>query len=81
MVQPFLDTMAQNTQTNAKSKKSGLEGEGSYSATRKYNEGLAKHQKQANVEELAKSARKAVDGPEGGELRRAEEQGKRGPRR
>lgn len=73
--------MAQNTQTNSKSKKSGLEGEGSYSATRKYNEGLAKHQKQANVDELAKRARKAVEGSEAGELRRAEEQGKRGPRR
>jgi hypothetical protein len=81
MLHRDLVTMAQNTQTNTKNKKSGLEGEGSYSATRKYNEGLAKHQKQANVDALAKSARKAVEGPEGAELRRAEEQGKRGPRR
>ena len=73
--------MAQNTQSNSRSKKPGLEGEGSYSATRKYNQGLEKHQKQANVDELAKRARQAVEGPEGGELRRAEEQGKRGPRR
>lgn len=72
--------MAQNTQTNSKNKKSGLEGEGSYSATRRYNQGLAKHQKQADVGELAKRARKAVEGAEGTELRRAEERGKRGPR-
>lgn len=56
-----------------------LEGEGSYTATRRYNEKLAEHQATQNVEELAENAREAVDGEEGEELRRAEQAGKRGP--
>ncbi len=56
-----------------------LEGEGSYTATRQYNKGLAQHQKTADVEKLAEEASEALDGEEGEELRDAEERGKRGP--
>ena len=60
--------------------KQKLEGEGSYSATRRYNAGVAAHVRSANVEQLGKKAAKALDGGEGRELRNAEKQGKRGPR-
>jgi hypothetical protein len=56
-----------------------LEGEGSYTGTRKYNKGVAEHQKSADVDKLAEKAREAIDGEEGDELRQAEERGKRGP--
>jgi hypothetical protein len=66
---------------NKKTKKSSLEGEGSYSGTRRYNAGLARHLRTANVEALGKKAAAALDGKEGKELRRAEKLGKAGPRR
>jgi hypothetical protein len=56
-----------------------LEGEGSYTATRKYNRHLAEHLKKQDVQELAEEAREAVEGEEGEELHAAEEQGKKGP--
>ena len=52
------------------------EGEGSRTAARRYNEGVARTMKEGHVEELAKKAKDALDGPEGDELRRAEEEGK-----
>jgi hypothetical protein len=66
---------------NNKTKKSALEGEGSYSGTRGYNAGLAKHVRSADVAGLGQKAAKALDGKEGPELRRAETLGKAGPRR
>jgi hypothetical protein len=60
--------------------KSKLEGEGSYSATRGYNAGLAKHVRSADVAGLAKKAARAVDSGEGATLRKAEQAGKKGPR-
>jgi hypothetical protein len=60
--------------------KKGLEGEGSYSATRRYNAGLAEHTRSADVTGLGKKAAKALDGQEGPELRKAEKQAKQGPR-
>jgi hypothetical protein len=60
--------------------KSKLEGEGSYSATRGYNAGLAKHVRSADVAGLAKKAARAVDSAEGATLRKAEQAGKKGPR-
>ena len=60
--------------------KKSLEGEGSYSATRRYNAGLANHVRSADVGALGKKAAKALDGKEGQELRNAEKAGKRGPR-
>jgi len=62
-----------------KAKKS-LEGEGSYSATRRYNAGLAEHVRSADVAGLGKNAAKALAGGEAAELKQAEKQGKRGPR-
>ena len=66
---------------NKKAKKGTLEGEGSYSGTRRYNQGLARHVRSANVEALSKKAAAALDSPEGKELRRAEKLGKAGPRK
>jgi hypothetical protein len=70
-----------------KTKKSGngsgrrLEGEGSYSATRGYNRGLARAvADKSSIERGAERARRAVEGREGPELRAAEERGRRGPR-
>ena len=53
-------------------------GEGNYDATRRYNEGLSQSVKKGNADELAEEARKALEGPEGDELRKAEEEGKQG---
>ena len=73
--------MADASVSKEKPHKNGLEGEGSYTGTREYNKHLQRHQKEADVDALADKARKAVEGPEGPELKRAEEQGKRGPRK
>lgn len=54
-----------------------LEGEGSYTATRAYNAKLRAFQDSADVPGIAARARKALDGPEGAELRRAEEHAKK----
>ena len=58
-----------------------LEGEGSYTGTRRYNEHLKQHQKTHNTEELAEEARKALEGDEKAALEQAEKQGKSGPAR
>lgn len=52
-------------------------GEGNYDATRRYNEGLEKSVQKGNSEQLGEAAKKALEGKEGADLRRAEEQGKR----
>jgi hypothetical protein len=57
-----------------------LEGEGSYTATRRYNQHLGDAIDSGDVEAAADAARHAVEGPEGEELARAEEQGKAGPK-
>jgi hypothetical protein len=55
------------------------EGEGSRSAARSYNAGAVRAASNPKrVEELAKKAKRAVDGSEGKRLRAAEEIGKRG---
>jgi hypothetical protein len=56
----------------------GVQGEGNYDATRRYDEGVKKSVEKGNTEELAEKAKKALEGPEGDELREAEEEGKRG---
>jgi len=63
------------------SKKAELEGEGSYSATRKYNQHLAEAIDSGDLEAAADEARRAIDGPEGPELKRAEQAAKNGPKR
>jgi hypothetical protein len=57
---------------------SGVEGEGSYTATHNYDEGVARSVAAGKTEELAKKAAKALDGPEGDELRQAEKAAKQG---
>ena len=67
---------------NEKSKKSDqpLEGEGSYSATRRYNQHLGDAIASGDLEAGAEAARHAVEGPEGPELERAAEEAKKGPK-
>ncbi len=56
----------------------GVEGEGSYTATHRYDEGVARSVAAGTAEELGKKAAKALDGPEGKELREAEKAAKQG---
>jgi hypothetical protein len=51
-------------------------GEGNYDASRRYREGLEKSVQKGNSEELGKQAKEALEGNEGADLRRADEQGK-----
>jgi hypothetical protein len=70
-----------NTKNRPAAKGARVEGEGSYSATRDYNKHLAGAlADKKKIERGAETARKAVDGPEGAELRAAEARGKAGPR-
>jgi hypothetical protein len=64
----------------AKTPSNAVEGEGSYTGTRRYNEHLAEHQREADIDKLAEQAREAVEGDEAEELKRAEEAGRRGPK-
>jgi hypothetical protein len=58
-----------------------VEGEGSYSATRAYNKNLGRAlSDKKSIEQGAERARRAVEGPEGRELRDAEKRAKSGPR-
>jgi len=51
------------------------EGEGNKTAARHYNEKTTAFAKSGKVDVAAKNAKKAVDGPEGKELRKAEKEG------
>ena len=64
-------TAMESKMTNPK-----IEGEGSFTATRDYNKGVAKSVAAGKSEEQAKAAKKALDGKEGAELKRAEAEGK-----
>ena len=55
----------------------GVEGEGSYSGAREYDRQVEKTVKSGKVEKKARAAKRALEGAEGAELRRAEEEGKR----
>ena len=57
-------------------KDTGVEGEGSYTATRKYNADLEEALKNGNPAELAEKARRALEGPERRALEEAEKIGK-----
>lgn len=52
------------------------EGEGNRTAAREYNEATKRFTESGRVEESGKEAKKAVEGREGPELKRAEEAGK-----
>ena len=53
-----------------------LEGEGSYTAARRYDSDVRAFTRKADVRSLAEAARRAVDGPEGPALRQAEARAK-----
>lgn len=52
-------------------------GEGNYDASRRYREGLEKSVQKGNAEELAKKAKKDLEGKDAAAYREAEEKGKR----
>ena len=62
---------------NPDNKDKDLQGEGNYDASRHYREGLEKSVREGKSDELGKKAEKALEGPEGDELRKADEKGKR----
>ena len=62
----------------SKKTKDGLEGEGSYSGTRDYNERTADFIKKGKVDKAAKEAERAMDSDEAEELKSAEDKGKAG---
>ena len=64
--------------TNGVQSDKDVQGEGNYDATRRYDEGVKKSVEKGNAAELADKAKKALEGPEGDELRKAEEIGKKG---
>lgn len=66
--------------TNHKAGENKNEGEGSYSATRRYDADVRDFVKSGKVDEAAQDAKRAIDGPDGPALSEAEKQGKRGPR-
>ena len=57
---------------------SRIEGEGSYSGTRAYNEATAKFIEKGKVDKAAQDAKRAMTSPEAAELAQAEEKGKAG---
>ncbi|MGH7326763.1 MAG: hypothetical protein ACREJX_00295 [Polyangiaceae bacterium] len=60
------------------SERSGVEGEGSYEATHRYDSGLQKSVQKGDSEKLGKQAQKELEGPQGSELREAEQAAKKG---
>jgi hypothetical protein len=58
--------------------KSRIEGEGSYSGTKDYNDRTGKFIKDGKVDKAAKDAVHAIDSPEAAQLKQAEEKGKAG---
>jgi hypothetical protein len=75
----FLDWQTQERSMDDKQKKdSKIEGEGSYSGTRAYNEATAKFLKKGKVDEAAQEAKRALESKEGAELKAAEAKGKAG---
>ena len=63
---------------DSKKTKGGVEGEGSYSGTRDYNERTADFIKKGKVDKAAQDARQAMDSGEAADLKAAEEKGKAG---
>ena len=58
--------------------KNRVEGEGSYSGTKDYNDRTEKFIKDGKVDKAAKDAVKSMDSPEAAQLKQAEEKGKAG---
>ncbi len=59
-------------------KGSKIEGEGSYSGTKAYNDSTAEFLKKGKVDQAAQEAKRALDSKEGAELKAAEAEGKAG---
>ncbi len=74
-------TRGKKPQAPAGTQQPSVEGEGSYTATRRYNEGVREHLQTHDVEAEAEEAREALEGEEREELEAAEEQGKRAAHR
>ena len=55
-----------------------IEGEGSYSGTKTYNQATEKFVKKGKVDEAAKEARRALDSKEAADLKAAEAKGRTG---
>ncbi len=55
-----------------------LEGEGNYSAARRYDEGVQRSVAKGSAEKLGQEAAKALDGAEGNDLRKAEKAAQHG---
>jgi len=70
----------QGNQNPAAKADPALQGEGNYSATRRYNERLAEAIDEGEISAGAEAARRALEGSEGEDLRRAEQSAKKGPR-
>jgi hypothetical protein len=66
-----------------KKKSTALEGEGSYTASRNYDRGTEKFiaKNKSKITKMARDAEKALEGPEGKSLRKAEKAGKAKARR
>ncbi len=78
-LEAFLGLATKEHSMDDKQKKdSKIEGEGSYSGTRAYNESTAKFLKKGKVDEAAREAKRALDSKEGAELKAAEAKGKAG---
>jgi hypothetical protein len=71
-------TKPQQTNPDAAQPK-GVEGEGSYTSTQRYNDRLQKHIEDEDVEAQGQAAKKALQGDEREELEEAERRAKRGP--
>ncbi|MEY2930090.1 MAG: hypothetical protein RL033_839 [Pseudomonadota bacterium] len=74
-------TRGKKPQQPSPAQQAGVEGEGSYTASRRYNEGLREHLENNDVEREGEEAREALEGDEREALEAAEEQGKRGATR
>ncbi len=60
----------------AEDRKQANEGEGNKTAAAEYNRGATEHARSGDVEREAREAADALDGPQGDELRQADEQGR-----
>lgn len=64
---------------NSKDKAGGqIEGEGSYTGTKAYDDATAKFVKEGKVDKAAQEAKRAMESGEAAELKAAEEKGKAG---
>lgn len=74
-----LEKIRKNELDYERSKSGGMEGEGSYEGTRRYDSGVEKFVSEGRTESLADEARRALNGQEGKALRDAEAAARKGP--